>query len=180
MILNKKTGWIEGITHLPSPFFNQRPSSETIDLLIIHNISMPEGQFGTPYIDQMFTGQLDRGSHPDFEKINIEVSCHLLVTRKGDIKQYVSLLDRAWHAGQSSFQGKENCNNYSIGIELEGCDDQPFERCQYEQLRQLVDLLKEHFPAITNKRIVGHCDVAPGRKTDPGDFFDWQQLEESV
>lgn len=148
-----------------------------MDLLVIHSISLPPGQFGGPHVDALFTNTLDPDGHPYFKEIEgLRVSAHALVRRDGDLTQYVSFLDRAWHAGQSSFQGRERCNDFSIGIELEGADDVPFEPAQYERLAELIRLLRREWPAITPDRIVGHSDIAPERKTDPGPAFDWQHL----
>ena len=148
---------------------------------MIHNISLPPGQFGGPYVDQLFTNVLEPGQHPYLEEIKgLRVSAHVLIRRDGEITQYVSLLDRAWHAGKSCFQGREGCNDFSIGIELEGTDHTPFESTQYQRLAELIGLLRDAWPGIAPERIVGHSDIAPGRKTDPGPAFDWQRLRKLI
>ena len=172
-----RNGWLVGARWVKSPNYNQRPEACDINALVIHNISLPPGQFGQNYIDQFFTNCLDCGRHPFFAEIEgVEVSAHFLINRQGEVTQYVSVFDRAWHAGQSSLAGELDCNNFSIGIELEGCDDSGFEGLQYIALQDLAKTLIEQFPAITRQRIVGHSDIAPGRKTDPGPFFDWSRL----
>jgi len=148
-----------------------------IDLLVLHNISLPPGEFGGPWIDQLFLNRLDPAAHPYFAEIaHLRVSAHLLIRRDGSLTQYVPFHRRAWHAGVSSFQGREGCNDFSIGIELEGSDHQPFAPAQYEVLAPVVAALRSAYPAITPDRIVGHSDIAPGRKSDPGPCFDWQRL----
>lgn len=167
--------WLHGARHCPSPFFNARPQAE-ISLVVIHNISLPPGQFGGPYIDDLFRGQLDPQAHPYFAEIaGMEVSAHLLIRRDGELVQYVAFDQRAWHAGKSSYAGRDNCNDYAIGIELEGCDDQPFSDSQYDALNAVLAVLAQHYPATRHAR-VGHSDIAPGRKTDPGPCFDWSRL----
>ncbi|WP_313240944.1 1,6-anhydro-N-acetylmuramyl-L-alanine amidase AmpD [Stutzerimonas kunmingensis] len=176
MILDCATGWCQGVRHCPSPNFNQRPAGE-ISLLVIHNISLPPGQFGTGKVQQFFQNCLQCHEHPFFEEIaELQVSAHFLIERDGAITQFVSCLDRAWHAGVSCFDGREACNDFSIGIELEGTDDQPFSDAQYQALIGLCRVLQGAFPAITPERVCGHSDIAPGRKTDPGPAFDWQRL----
>lgn len=166
-------GWLEKINHCPSPNFNARPLDESISLLVIHNISLPAGVFGTGYVQQLFTNTLDTDAHPTFVDLKgLEVSAHCLIERDGSITQFVSFLDRAWHAGVSAYKNRENCNDFSIGIELEGTDDSPYTAEQYESLVQLTRALIYHYE-IDEQRIVGHCDIAPGRKTDPGQAFDW-------
>ncbi len=167
--------WLSTARRCPSPFFNVRPAGE-ISLTVIHNISLPPGQFGGPYIDQLFTGTLAPEGHPYFAEIHgMEVSAHVLIRRDGEVVQYVPFDARAWHAGRSTWRGRENCNDFSIGIELEGCDDQPFEDRQYDSLKGLLETLWAHYPA-TRGALVGHSDIAPGRKTDPGPCFDWARL----
>lgn len=174
-------GLIEGIEYIPSPNFNSRPFDIPIDLLVIHNISLPPGEFGGPYIDKFFTNTLDHSKHPYFDEIkSLRVSSHLLVRRLGKVIQYVPFLLRAWHAGESSFQGRTQCNDFSIGIELEGADDVPYTDAQYEILADLVVTLQREYPGITEDRIVGHNTIAPERKTDPGPLFDWKRLSQLV
>lgn len=167
-------GWLVGVTHQPSPHFNHRPDNMEIDLLVIHNISLPPGQFGGNYISDLFLGCLDAKAHPYFENIAaLKVSAHCLIRRDGSVIQYVSFNDMAWHAGVSCYQDREKCNNFSIGIELEGTDELPYTKEQYEQLVSISQTLLFYYPNISNN-IVGHCDIAPERKTDPGPSFDWQ------
>ncbi len=171
-------GWLEGADKIPSPNFNQRPEGEPISLLVIHNISLPPGEFGNDCIERFFTNQLSPDEHPYFQTIaELTVSAHLLIKRTGDLVQFVSFNDRAWHAGVSCFKGREQCNDFSIGIELEGTDDLPYTEAQYSVLNRVVQSLCHRYPLITRERMVGHCDIAPGRKTDPGPAFDWQRLQ---
>ncbi|MFM2608967.1 1,6-anhydro-N-acetylmuramyl-L-alanine amidase AmpD [Vibrio chagasii] len=171
-------GWYENARHVPSPYFDARPSVDDISLLVVHNISLPPGQFGGPYIEQFFTGNLDPTEHPFFKVIHqMGVSAHCLIRRDGEVVQFVSFLDRAWHAGQSSFAGRERCNDYSIGIELEGSDFIAYTEQQYQALTELTETLVSSFPQITNERITGHQYVAPLRKTDPGLVFDWTKFK---
>lgn len=167
-------GWLNNVTHIPSPHHDQRPDGVTPSLLVIHNISLPPGQFGGPYINQLFTGTLNPQEHPFFDEIkHLRVSAHCLIRRDGSIIQYVPFHLRAWHAGQSSYQGKEKCNDFSIGIELEGTDFEPFTESQYQSLAILTQQLITQYPLIAHN-ITGHSNIAPLRKTDPGPFFDWQ------
>lgn len=171
-------GWVEQAQKHPSPNFNQRPDQE-VSLLVIHNISLPPGEFGTGMVDALFTNRLPADAHPLFAEISeLRVSAHFLIERSGHIKQYVSCNDRAWHAGISRFAGRENCNDFSIGIELEGTDYEPFTDAQYSSLQQLTAEIMRCYPQISTERICGHSDVAPGRKTDPGPFFDWKRYLE--
>ncbi len=147
-----------------------------VDLLVIHGVSLPPGEFGGPWIDALFQNRLDPQAHPYFGPIaGLKVSSHLLIRRDGELIQYVDLTKRAWHAGVSSFQGRERCNDFSIGIELEGTDDLPYASSQYQVLAEVSRTILTRFPAITPDRIVGHSDIAPGRKTDPGPAFDWER-----
>ena len=176
MQLDPDTGWFDGINHCPSPNFNERPQGE-VSLLVSHNISLPPGQFGTGKVQAFFCNRLDSQEHPYFREIaGLQVSAHFLLERSGDVIQFVSCLNRAWHAGISCFAGRENCNDFSLGIELEGTDDQPYSDLQYAALGKLVSLLQLYYPQITRQRICGHSDIAPGRKTDPGPAFDWPRL----
>ena len=181
--INLHTGLIENARQAPCTHFDDREGAhngrEDISLLVIHNISLPPNEFGGPYIDQLFGGCLNPDDHPFFKEIaGIRVSSHLLVRRDGEVVQYVPLHKRAWHAGVSSFDGREKCNDFSIGIELEGADDIPYENVQYQVLVQLTRLLLKAYPDITPERITGHSDIAPGRKTDPGPAFDWKYYRE--
>lgn len=165
--------------HVTSPNWNERPANIQIDLLVIHNISLPPGEFGGPYIDAFFQNELDLHLHlhPYFnEIIALKVSSHCLIRRDGEIIQYVPFNKRAWHAGISCFAGKDNCNDFSIGIELEGTDHIPYTEAQYLVLAKLVCSLQKTYPGITKERIVGHSTIAPERKTDPGPLFDWDLL----
>lgn len=188
MSLNKLSiisGWltpIEGaVQHLPSPFFSPRELNESISLLVVHNISLPSGHFGGDCISDLFLGQLDCNSHASFHDLQgVEVSAHCLIRRDGSVIQYVSFLDKAWHAGVSSFENRTRCNDYSIGIELEGTDDIPYTAEQYQQLIAITHCLQNNFPAIIMGNIVGHCDIAPDRKTDPGKAFDWQYFRKNL
>ncbi|NVK21029.1 MAG: 1,6-anhydro-N-acetylmuramyl-L-alanine amidase AmpD [Kangiellaceae bacterium] len=177
--LNQQTGLIEQARQVVSPFYDERLDEQgcpcSVSLLVIHNISLPPHQFGGPYIDQLFTGSLDPNEHEYFKEISgLRVSSHLLIRRDGELVQYVPLHQRAWHAGVSSFQGREKCNDFAIGIELEGADDVPYEPVQYQVLAQVTKLIQKAYPEINEERITGHSDIAPGRKTDPGAAFDWQ------
>jgi AmpD protein len=168
------SGWLAQAQKLPSPFFSPRALDEEITLLVVHNISLPAGCFGTPYISDLFLGQLDCSSHDSFSDLKgVEVSAHCLIRRDGSIIQYVSFNDKAWHAGASTFNGRDRCNDFSIGIELEGTDDLSYTSEQYQQLGELTLCLQDQFPAIIMNNIVGHCDIAPLRKTDPGPAFNW-------
>jgi N-acetyl-anhydromuramoyl-L-alanine amidase len=167
-------GWLTWAERRASPYCTPRPAGAVIDLLVIHNISLPPGEFGGPWIDDLFLGRLDPHAHPYFRDIaGVPVSAHLLIRRDGACIQYVPFGDRAWHAGVSCFQGRERCNDYSIGIELEGTDDIPFTQAQYRVLAEVTRDLMAAYPGITEGRIAGHSDIAPGRKTDPGPHFDW-------
>lgn len=170
-------GWLKQATKVPSENKNDRPKKGDIKLIVIHSISLPPNQFGGNHIDSFFTNELDPSIHPYFKEIyQLQVSSHLLIKRNGDITQYVPFHERAWHAGKSIYKGEENCNDYSIGIELEGADHIPYTVAQYEQLTFCCDTLIEKYPQLKNEAIVGHCDIAPGRKTDPGESFDWSLL----
>jgi N-acetyl-anhydromuramoyl-L-alanine amidase len=165
--------WLNNARRVISPNVNDRPCDASISLLVIHNISLPSGEFGGEYIEDFFCNRL-ACTHPYFETIStLKVSAHVLIRRDGEVVQFAPFSKRAWHAGISVFEGRENCNDYSVGIELEGTDDLPYETAQYAQLVKATKLLMSAFPAITLERIVGHSDVAPGRKTDPGSSFDW-------
>lgn len=173
--------WLPGARHEPSPNADERPAPAGIDLLVIHNISLPPGEFGGGWIRDLFLNRLDPAAHPYFAEIAaLEVSAHLLVRRTGEVIQFVALDRRAWHAGLSQFCGRERCNDFSIGIELEGSDDTPFSDAQYGQLERLTRQIRAHYPAIGADRIVGHADIAPGRKTDPGPYFDWARYRRAL
>lgn len=166
----------EALQH-PSPNHDERPEGCPIDLLVIHNISLPPNEFGGKWIDDLFCNRLDPEAHPYFEKIcHLQVSSHLLIRRDGELIQYVPFIQRAWHAGLSCFQGRERCNDFSIGIELEGADDIPYSEEQYQQLSIVTQALLREYPEITPEGITGHSDIAPGRKSDPGPAFDWDHF----
>ena len=167
-------GQLVGARQVLSPNYNQRPEGTEIQLLVIHNISLPPSQFGGGYIEQFFQNQLDWSAHPYFQTIQgMQVSAHLLILRTGEVLQFVNFNDRAWHAGRSSYLAKPECNDYSIGIELEGSDDQPFSQVQYQVLSQVSHAIRMAYAKI-GPHIAGHSDIAPGRKTDPGPYFEWQ------
>jgi len=181
--LNIENGWLFAVTEevtvnqRKSNFYTPRSPKEKIYLLVVHNISLPSGEFGNNHITDLFLGKIDANAHPSFADIaTVEVSAHCLIKRDGSIIQYVSFEDKAWHAGVSVFNGIEKCNDFSIGIELEGTDDIPYEEAQYIALAKLTTGLQQKYPLITNKNIVGHCDIAPGRKTDPGQVFNWRHF----
>ena len=177
MKVDQISGWLEGVRRVVSPNCDERPSGGVIDLLVVHGISLPPGEFGGPWIEALFTNALDAAAHPYFEAIkDMRVSAHAVIRRKGDIVQYVPFQQRAWHAGQSCFEGRERCNDFAIGIELEGCDDQPYTDAQYGALAEIAQAMMLAYPDITLARIVGHSDIAPGRKTDPGPAFVWEQF----
>lgn len=171
------TGWCDGALHIPSPNFDKRLDSANIDLLVIHNISLPPGKFGGTFISDLFTNKLDFDADPYFDQLrSLHVSSHFLIRRDGNVVQFVSANERAWHAGVSSFGGRERCNDFSIGIELEGTDFVAFEPAQYAQLVMLTHALQRSYPL---KFVMGHEHIAPGRKTDPGPFFDWARYQEA-
>ena len=173
-----ESGWLCGVQQLPSPNFGQRPAGTPIDLVVLHSISLPPGEYGTGCVQQLFTNQLDWDAHPYFQGIRgLEVSSHFFITREGDIWQFVSCDDRAWHAGKSEWCGRNNCNDFSIGIELEGLEGQSFEHVQYQSLSALCQELMMHYPIA---HIAGHEHIAPGRKQDPGAGFDWTRLQASL
>jgi AmpD protein len=176
MQLDSVSGWVAGVRHCPSANCNERPQAD-VSLLVIHNISLPPGQFATGKVQEFFTRGLRAAEHPYFAAIaDMRVSAHFFIERDGAISQFVSCLQRAWHAGVSCFAGRENCNDFSLGIELEGTDELPFTDAQYQALIALSRQLLDTFPALTLERICGHSDIAPGRKTDPGPAFDWARL----
>jgi len=167
-------GWLPMARRVPSPNWDERPTGVAPDLLVIHGISLPPGDFGGPWIDALFRNRLDSQAHPFFREIaHRRVSSHLLIRRDGELIQYVDLEKRAWHAGDSSFAGRWKCNDFSIGIELEGADQVPYEEVQYLVLAGTTQEVQSRYPAIGPNHIVGHSDIAPGRKSDPGPAFDW-------
>ncbi|REL31923.1 1,6-anhydro-N-acetylmuramyl-L-alanine amidase AmpD [Thalassotalea euphylliae] len=173
-----ENGWLVEAEQQVSPHFTPREATQDISLLVVHNISLPPGKFGGGYITDLFMGRLDKNADPFFEEIyQLQVSAHCLIRRDGHVIQYVSFNDKAWHAGVSNFEGRERCNDFSIGIELEGTDSIAYTDSQYQKLVSLVQKLQESYPLIGHNNIVGHCDIAPGRKTDPGESFDWQRFK---
>lgn len=175
--MNIDRHWLTDITRLPSPNCDERPDPADISLLVIHCISLPPGEFGNPYIDRLFCNLLDPDEHPYFKEIHqLTVSAHVLIKRDGQCVQYVPFDKRAWHAGKSSYEGKERCNDFSIGIELEGTEFAAYTDAQYARLNAVINLLLNAYPTLSRQRITGHSDIAPGRKTDPGASFDWQKI----
>lgn len=171
-------GWLSGVRRISSPNFDARPLGQKISLLIIHSISLPPEQFSGVGVEQLFTNTLNCDEHSYYEKLRgVKVSAHFFIRRNGEIIQFVSCNQRAWHAGVSEWWGKNRCNDFSLGIELEGSDSVPFADVQYKKLQYLTRRLQRHYPI---KQIVGHVDVAPGRKTDPGPFFDWKRYLNSL
>jgi N-acetyl-anhydromuramoyl-L-alanine amidase len=182
MTLSINQGWLSGehVRHVPSPNFNQRPHGQIPRVIVIHNISLPPAQFGGGYIEAFFQNRLDPQAHPYFATIaDLKVSAHLLILRTGDVIQFVSCDARAWHAGRSSYCGVDNCNDFSIGIELEGTDDMPFTDMQYHALIPMLATLHQQYPQ-TRRHLTGHSDIAPQRKTDPGSHFDWQRVRQQL
>ena len=168
--------WLNVAQKCSSPNFNQRPSNE-VSLLVVHNISLPPKQYGGPYVEDFFCNRLDASVHPYFCEISqLEVSSHLFIRRDGSIIQFVPFNQRAWHAGLSHYAGRDNCNDFSIGIEMEGCDDDAYSEEQYISLQKTTQALMLAYPQITSDRITGHEFISPGRKTDPGRAFKWQRL----
>jgi AmpD protein len=175
-VLNAE-GWLPRARRCPSPNFNARPPGCAPELLVVHNISLPPGCFGGADIEALFCNKLDCSADPFYAELEgLEVSAHFLIDRRGALSQFVSVNERAWHAGVSAWAGRENCNDYSIGVELEGTDTLPFADLQYVSLAALIIELQQVFPTLAHGAIVGHSDIAPGRKTDPGGAFDWARL----
>ena len=174
ILLLHSDGWLADVRRVVSPNYDQRPQASDISMIVIHNISLPPGQYGGNGILALFTNRLDANAHPYYQTIaNLRVSSHFLIRRDGELVQCVSVLNRAWHAGISVWQTRTHCNDFSIGIELEGCDEEAFTEDQYQVLNQLLDTLESHFPILD---VVGHSDIAPGRKTDPGPMFVWNKV----
>jgi len=175
------SGLIEPARQCPSPNQDARPGGGQPELLIVHGISLPPGKFGGPEIEQLFTNTLDWGAHPYFEEIRgLQVSSHLLIRRDGDLLQFVPFTQRAWHAGESVFRARRCCNDFSIGIELEGEDETPYTATQYAVLTAVVAAILDAYPGLSAREIAAHSDVAPGRKTDPGPAFDWLRLYDGL
>ncbi len=181
MKINRKTGLLAEAEQIPSGNCDSRPEGDPIRLVVVHNISLPPGEFGGPYISQLFTNQLEPNAHPYFEDIHqLKVSSHLLIRRDGHLIQYVPFHHRAWHAGVSEYCGQTACNDFSIGIELEGTDELPYEEIQYTRLADVIVELRRCYPDIAKDAITGHSDIAPGRKTDPGPAFNWGHLKQLI
>lgn len=179
MIIDRQSGWLDAAEILPSPNYDDRPDETDISGIIVHNISLPPGQFGGGWIADLFLNQLDPNAHPYFAEIaHLKVSSHLLIRRDGLIKQFVPFHKRAWHAGVSCWEGRERCNDFTIGIEMEGDDETAFTESQYQQLAKVSKALFAAYPLLSNERITGHEHIAPGRKTDPGPHFDWVYLNQ--
>jgi len=174
-------GLLAGVRRIDSPNRDARPGGLAPELVVVHGISLPPGEFGGPWIDRLFQNALPAGEHPYFDAIqHLRVSSHVLVARDGAPTQYVPFGERAWHAGNSFWRGRSACNDFSIGIELEGTDEEPYDARQYETLADLVASLQRAYPSLAEGWIAGHSDIAPGRKTDPGPAFDWHRLEEAI
>jgi AmpD protein len=179
MQINTETGLLDECTQCPSPNQDLRPDNVPVELIVIHSISLPPGEYGNDSIELFFQNKLDKKAHPYFEEIHqMKVSSHVVIKRNGKIIQFVPFHHRAWHAGKSNFQGREYCNDFSIGIELEGTDTDDFEDIQYNKLTELISVLEKSHPGIINN-ITGHSDIAPGRKTDPGTGFNWKKFNHS-
>lgn len=179
MHINPHTGLLDQAHFIASPNYDERPGAGVPELIVVHNISLPPNQFGGPYIEQLFTNCLNPNEHAYFATIShLRVSAHILIRRDGSVIQFVPFHQRAWHAGQSNWCGRERCNDFSIGIELEGSDDLPYETVQYTQLAYIIKALRSCYPSIDATAITGHSDIAPGRKTDPGPAFRWDTLKQ--
>ena len=180
-VVDTDSGRLQPARFCQSPNCDARPADAPIDLLVLHGISLPPGEFGGDAIEKLFCNCLDCDVHPYFEALRgLEVSAHLLIRRDGEIIQFVPFTERAWHAGESRFRGRERCNDFSIGVELEGEDDTPYDDRQYAQLAAVAHALLAAYPQLDARRIVAHSDIAPGRKTDPGAAFDWLRLYDAL
>jgi AmpD protein len=176
-----ESGLMRGARQISSPNHDSRPTGVEADLIVVHGISMPPGEFGGPWIDRLFTNTLPAELHPYFAEVgSLRVSSHLVVNRYGAVTQYVSFAERAWHAGKSIYQGREACNDFSVGVELEGTDTQAYEAAQYGALAEVVAALCTAYPRLSPDRLVGHSDIAPDRKTDPGPAFDWPRARRLI
>jgi AmpD protein len=179
--VDPETGLMRGAAQVPSPNCDARPPGVDAELIVVHGISLPPGEFGGPWIERLFTNSLPLDRHPYFAEIGaLKVSSHLLVARDGSLTQFVRFTDRAWHAGASCYAGRIACNDFSIGVELEGADTIPYEAAQYDALGALVAALCNAYPRLSPQRVVGHSDISPGRKTDPGPAFDWERARRSI
>jgi AmpD protein len=181
MHIDLATGLAAGTRQVLSPNFNERPGTMVPELIVVHGISLPPGEYGGPWIDRMFVGALPGDAHPYFKDLaGRQLSAHALIRRDGEIVQYVPFHRRAWHAGRSEYRGRAECNDFSIGIELEGTDEAPYEEAQYASLSKLIRGLLATYPTLSREHITGHSDIAPGRKSDPGPHFDWERLRSSL
>ena len=179
--MNEIEGWIKEAKKVESPNFSKRPIEAEISLIVIHGISLPPGMYGSENIDKFFLNKLDPSEHDYFKEIsNLKVSSHFLIERSGALKQYVSIHNKAWHAGVSRFEDQEECNDFSIGIEMEGTDQDAYTNDQYTALCSVTKCLMSHFPDIVLDHLVGHADISPIRKTDPGESFDWVRYKENL
>jgi AmpD protein len=179
--VDKATGLLEPALQCPSPNQDARPGGDDPSMIVVHGISLPPGEFGGPEIEAFFNNTLDWNAHPYFAEIRgMEVSAHLLIRRDGTVVQFVPFTERAWHAGESCFRGKHRCNDYSIGIELEGEDETPYDDRQYPVLQAVINALCAAYPGLSAREVAGHSDIAPGRKTDPGPAFDWFRLYDGL
>ncbi|MEE8306889.1 MAG: 1,6-anhydro-N-acetylmuramyl-L-alanine amidase AmpD [Gammaproteobacteria bacterium] len=181
LVVDLPDGWLRAVRRVESPNADCRPADVDVELIVVHSISLPPGEFGGPAIDELFCNRLDSATHPYYCEIaNLKVSAHTLIRRDGSITQYVPFHLRAWHAGESSYQGRDACNDFSVGIELEGCDRSSYDDAQYRSLGQLILALRRAYPTLATAPVVGHDDIAPGRKTDPGPTFNWQRLTDMI
>jgi AmpD protein len=175
------SGLMRSARQVASPNYDARPDGVEAELIVVHGISLPPGEFGGPWIERLFTNTLPLDMHPYFAEIGgLRVSSHLLVARDGELTQFVRFTDRAWHAGQSSYNGRTACNDFSIGVELEGLDTLAYEEAQYDTLAEVVAALCDAYPRLSPDRLVGHSDISPGRKTDPGPAFDWERAHRCI
>jgi AmpD protein len=181
MIIDTSDGWLRDVARVPSPNADERPDGVEPSLIVVHGISLPPGEFGGPWIDRLFTNCLEPNEHEYFARIcHLRVSAHALIRRDGEVRQYVPFTARAWHAGQSSWCGRDACNDFSVGIELEGADNTPYADVQYERLAALVAALRGTYASLRDADIVGHEHIAPGRKSDPGPAFDWNRFRTTL
>ena len=178
MWIDPETGLLDAAPYSSSPNRDLRPDPAEITLLVVHGISLPPGEFGGDWIERLFTNRLDPATHPAFESLaGLRVSAHLLIRRDGELQQFVPFHERAWHAGRSCWQGRTGCNDFSVGVELEGTDETPYTGAQYQRLAGVVEALASAYPRFDGRSVVGHSDIAPERKTDPGPAFDWWRLD---
>jgi AmpD protein len=179
--VNAETGLLDVARQCPSPNQDARPAGSSVDLIVLHGISLPPGQYGGDEIEALFRNELDWDAHPYFGEIRgMRVSAHVLIRRDGELVQFVPFTQRAWHAGESSFRGRACCNDFSIGIELEGEDETPYDDSQYSALSLVLRALMQAYPELSTRQLAGHCDVSPGRKSDPGTAFDWLRLYDAL